>query len=67
MAILRVKVHPRSKKEEVKKGEVWEVWVREPPLEGRANEAVIKLLKRYFKRVRLVKGQKSRIKVFEVE
>ena len=65
--LIKVKVHPRSKKEEVKRGEVWEVWVMEPPLEGRANEAVIKLLKRYFKRARLVKGQKSRIKVFEVE
>ena len=65
--LIKVKVHPRSKKEEVKRGEVWEVWVREPPLEGRANEAVIKLLKRYFKRVRLVKGHKNKIKVFEVE
>ena len=65
--LIKVKVHPRSKKEEVKEGEVWEVWVREPPLEGRANEAVIKLLKKYFKRVRLVKGHRSRLKIFEVE
>ena len=67
MAMIRVKVFPRSKEEKVEKGEIWKIWVKEPPVEGRANEAVIKILKRYFRKVRLVKGAKSRLKVFEVE
>ncbi|MDO8507976.1 MAG: DUF167 domain-containing protein [bacterium] len=42
-----------------------------PPIEGRANEAVIKLLAGYFKvpksEVTLKTGQKSKIKVFEID
>ncbi len=41
-----------------------------PPIEGRANEAVLKLLAGYFKvpktNVTLKTGQKSKIKTFEI-
>lgn len=41
-----------------------------PPIEGRANEAVIKLIAGYFKvpksDVKLKTGQKSKIKIFEI-
>jgi uncharacterized protein (TIGR00251 family) len=68
MALIRVKVHPGSKEERVeKRGDLWEVWVRERPKKGRANEAVAKILRRFFRKVKLVKGEKSRIKLFEVE
>ena len=67
MVTIRVRVFPGSKEERVEKGEVWKIWVREPPVEGRANEAVLRILRRYFRRVRLVRGAKSRLKVFEVE
>ena len=44
--------------------------VTEPPVAGRANRAIIKLLAEYFKtspsNVRLVSGFSSRQKVFEV-
>lgn len=46
------------------------VYVRELAVEGRANEAVVGLLAQYFKvaksQVRLVRGGRSRVKVFEV-
>ncbi len=67
MALLRVRVHPSSKREAVIQGEVWEVYVKEPARNGRANARVIEILKTYFKRVRLVRGARSRLKVFEVE
>jgi uncharacterized protein (TIGR00251 family) len=44
------------------------VFVREPPLEGRANQAVIKCLARHFKvaksQVELVSGAKGKVKTF---
>ena len=68
MALIRVKVHPRSREERVeRKDDRWEIWIKEEAREGKANEAVIKILKRFFRRVRLVRGAKSRLKLFEVE
>ncbi len=44
------------------------VQVKEPASKGKANKAVIKLLKRYFNReVRIVSGHTSSRKIFEVE
>ena len=68
MALIRVKVHPSSKEERVeRKDDRWEIWVKEEAREGKANKAVIRILKRFFRRVRLVRGAKSRLKLFEVE
>lgn len=66
-----VKVHANSKKSGLIKRTDFglEVYVREPALEGKANEAVKDALARHFgvKRyqVRLVRGQKSKVKMFE--
>jgi len=80
-----VKVRPSAKKElverigqpilnfdGVKKEEVdfYKVWVKEPAVDGRANEAVIKALAEHLKIpkafIKLKSGQTSRQKVFEV-
>lgn len=46
------------------------VYVKEPPLQGRANKAVIDVLSEYFKvkkyQITLLRGQKSKQKVFRV-
>ncbi len=46
------------------------VFVKEPPVEGRANDAVIKTLAEYFyvsrSQVTLVSGAVSKIKVFDI-
>jgi uncharacterized protein len=46
------------------------VFVREPPIEGRANEAVIKCLAKHFRvsksQVELVQGAKSKVKLFRI-
>jgi len=69
---VRVRVHPgaRQAKAETRDGE-WHVWVKEPPVDGRANEATAAALARLFdvrkSQVHLASGASSRSKVFEVE
>jgi hypothetical protein len=68
---IQVKVRPGSKTEEVSQdGDSLVVKVKEPPREGRANQAVIKLLAAHFgvpqSQVKIISGFKSRSKVIEV-
>ena len=68
---IQVKVKPRSKTEELsREGDSFIVKVKEPPKEGKANQAVIKLLAEHFgvpqSQVRILGGFKSRNKVIEV-
>ena len=68
---VRVKVIPNSKTDEVtREGDWFLVKVREPPKEGKANKAVIKLLAQYFKvtqdSIKISSGFKSRNKIIEV-
>ena len=68
---IRVRVIPNSKIEEVAtEGDWFLVRVKEPPKEGRANQAMIKLLAQYLKvsrdSVRISSGFRSRNKVIDV-
>jgi len=69
---ITVKVKPNAKQEKVERiGENnFLVWVKERPVEGAANEALIRALAGYFdipkSGVVLVKGKTSRQKIFEV-
>ena len=68
---IRVKVVSNLKNEEVtKEDDGFLVKVKEPPKEGKANKAVIKLLAEYFGvsqgSIRIVRGFRSRTKVIEV-
>ena len=69
---ITVKVKPNSKQECVEKtGESkFLVWVKAKPVEGKATEGVVRALAEYFdtsrSNIRLVKGQTSRVKVFEI-
>jgi len=72
-AVLRVRVHPRARRDEIvgwREG-VLHVRVTAPPLKGKANEAVINLLAQALgvkrSEVRLVSGEKSRDKLVEVK
>ncbi len=69
--LIRVKVFPNSKKRAVvKKQGNLEVWVKEKPIKGQANRAVIDVLADYFKcpwqNIKLIKGFKQRNKIFEI-
>ena len=68
---IRVKIKPNSRTEELgQEGDSFIVKVREPPREGKANQAVIKLLAQHFgvpqSQVRIISGLRSRNKVIEV-
>jgi len=68
---IQVKVKPDSKTEGLsREGDSFIVKVKEPPKEGRANQAVIKLLAEHFgisqSQIRILSGFRSRNKVVEV-
>jgi uncharacterized protein (TIGR00251 family) len=68
---IQVKVKPNSRTEEVsQEGDSFIVKVKEPPKEGKANQAVIKLLAQHFgvpqSQVRILSGFRSRSKVIEI-
>jgi uncharacterized protein len=64
--------HPNSKRPRVEKDLLGDlhVYVSEPPLEGRANDAVVVALAKHFKvkkyEVSLVSGAKSKHKIFSI-
>ena len=68
-----VKAKPSSKTEKVEKIDDahYEVWVKEPPLQGRANFAIMKALARYFgvgmSAVALKSGATSKNKRFSID
>ena len=74
---IRAKIKPNSKKGPLvvkscdETGEFFEIFVREPAVEGKANAAVVKILSGYFgvakTRISLEKGSRSKFKVFEIE
>jgi uncharacterized protein (TIGR00251 family) len=68
---IQVKVKPSSRTEEVsQEGDSFIIKVKEPPREGRANQAVIKLLAEHFglprSQVRILSGFGGRNKVIEI-
>ncbi|HEY9166273.1 MAG TPA: DUF167 domain-containing protein [Candidatus Kryptonia bacterium] len=69
---LKVKVHPNSRVDTVlrKAPDSLEVFVRAKPVDGKANDAVRKLLLDFLKvpasKLRLIRGATSRSKLFEL-
>ena len=70
---ISVKAHPKSKKIEVRQIDTshYEVWVKEAPDKGKANQAVIQALSEYLgvarSRLTIASGLASRNKVVEIE
>lgn len=66
---LYLTVKPGAKSEKVEKVDAshFRIWVKAPPAEGKANEAVIEILSEYFGRPKsafsLLAGQKSKRKI----
>ena len=65
---LKVKLHPNSSREKVEKvDEFYHVWLKEKPVDNKANVKLVKVLKKYFgKEVEIKSGFRSRMKVVEV-
>lgn len=69
---ISVIVHPNSKKPRIEKDliKVFHAYVNAPPLGGKANKAVIESLVKFLKvkksEIVLIRGEKSKNKVFEI-
>lgn len=69
---ITVIVHPNAKNPRIETDllETMHVYVNQPPIEGKANKAVIASLADYFKinksSVLLISGEKSKQKLFEI-
>lgn len=69
---IKIKLLPRSSKEEIigKQDDFYRVKVTAPPIEGKANKALISLLSKKLKipkeDIRLVSGRNARIKRIQV-
>ncbi len=70
---LSVVVHPNAKNPRIEAGllGVLQVYVKASPLEGKANQEVVKALAKHFavskSKVILLRGEKSKNKVFVIE
>ena len=69
---INVRIKPRSSRNKVEKTDTgYAVYVTEPPIDNRANIALIELLSEYFdvskSKVRIVIGLKSKNKVVDIE
>jgi len=72
MMKITIIAHPNSKKPRIEKDLMGtlHVYVNKPPLENKANEAVIKDLAKYLEikknQLILISGEKSKTKTFEI-
>ncbi len=68
-----VQAQPLAKEEKVEKinEAKFKVWVKEPPRQGKANVAIIKVLAKYFKipaaNISLASGFSRKNKIFEIK
>ncbi len=73
MKIYQVKVLPRSSQNKVTEDAPGSLKVKlvAPPVDGKANEALIELLSKYFKlrksSIRILRGENSRNKMIEID
>jgi uncharacterized protein (TIGR00251 family) len=70
MILVKIKLHPNSsqeKIEEIEKDKEYGVWIKEKLIDGKANEELIRVLKKYFKKdVKIVSGFTSRKKIVDI-
>lgn len=73
MKVLRVKVKPNSKQQTIQTAEDGSliICLKSPPVDGKANEELIKLLSKAFKvpksSIQIKAGQSSRQKLVEID
>ena len=70
--VIRVRVTAKSKKNEIRKlGDGFKVYLTAPPVNGKANKALLEVLADYFSlkksQLDIVKGKKSKDKVVRIK
>lgn len=70
--IISVRLQPKSSQNRLEQdGETYKAWVSAPPVDGAANEALIKLVAKHFgvapSKVNIVRGHTSRNKVLKID
>ena len=67
---IHIKTHANSSQEKVVRlaHTRFEVWLKEKPMDGKANEKLLKIMKEYFdgRNVKIISGFAGRKKVLEV-
>ena len=67
---VHIKVHANSSQEKVQRlaHTRFEIWLREKPADGKANDKLLKLMREYFdgRNVKLISGFTGKKKVLEV-
>jgi uncharacterized protein len=70
---LFIKIKPNSKQSKIEQldNKNYIIWIKEPPIENKANLELIKALSKHLKipksNIKIVKGIKSKNKVIEIE
>lgn len=74
---IRAKIKPNSKKGPLivkttdEKGEIWEIFLKSPAIEGKANKEACELIAKNLNiaktKVVLTKGLKSKLKIFNID
>ncbi len=67
---IKIKVHTNSSQQKIerRKENIYEVWLKEKPINNKANEKLIKILREYLKRqVKIISGLKSKNKTIELK
>lgn len=64
--IIQVKIKPNSKEFKIKKGEIWEISVKRPAKDNKANLELIKEMKKRFGSCKILRGKSSKNKVLEI-
>jgi len=67
---IKVKLHPNSSQEKISQIDEkdYEVWIKEKPIDNKANASLIKILKKHFrKNIEIKSGFKGRNKVVELK
>lgn len=71
MRTINIKVIPNAKRNNVlKENDRFKVYVTAPPVNGKANKAMIEVLAEYLKvkkrNIKIIKGNKSKEKIIEI-
>ena len=70
--LIKIKTFPSSKKQEIikKSKDSFDIKVKSKPIQGKANEEMIKVLVEYFKipenKIRIIKGFKQKNKIIKI-